>query len=183
MSIIKKLYYKIRKPKSLKDELIERGLTIGKNLECYSWEGIDSNWPWLITIGDNVTISSNVNILAHDSSTNKVGCHTKIGLVSIGNNVFVGAKSLILCNVHIGSNVIIGGGSIVTHNIPDNCVVAGNPARIICSIDDKRTKEEKLLESHHYYNELQWYEWKYTDKEHREYMRKKLEENDGIGYV
>lgn len=83
----------------------KRGLSIGENVECYSIDGIDSLFPWLITIGNNVTISTNVQILTHDSSTFFVGAHTRVGEVNIGNNVFIGTKSIILPNVSIGDNV------------------------------------------------------------------------------
>ncbi|MGO4911500.1 serine O-acetyltransferase [Leeuwenhoekiella sp. W20_SRS_FM14] len=49
----------------------------------------------------------------------------------LGNNVDVGAHVCILGNIEIGNNVKIGAGSIVVKDIPDNCVVVGNPARII----------------------------------------------------
>lgn len=49
----------------------------------------------------------------------------------IGNNVNLGANVVIIGNIHIGDNVIVGAGSVVVKDIPDNCIVAGNPARII----------------------------------------------------
>lgn len=49
----------------------------------------------------------------------------------IGNNCYFGAGSIVMGPVRIGNNVIIGAGSIVTKDIPDNCVVAGNPAKVI----------------------------------------------------
>lgn len=49
----------------------------------------------------------------------------------IGNNVSVGCNSVVLGNITIGDYVIIGAGAVVTKSIPDNCVVVGNPARII----------------------------------------------------
>lgn len=49
----------------------------------------------------------------------------------IGNNVTLGANVTIIGHVHIGNNVIVGAGSVVVKDVPDNCVVAGNPARII----------------------------------------------------
>lgn len=49
----------------------------------------------------------------------------------IGDNVTLGANVTIIGDVHIGNNVIIGAGSVVVKNVPDNCVVAGNPAKVI----------------------------------------------------
>lgn len=51
--------------------------------------------------------------------------------VTIGDNVWFGGNCVVLPGVHIGNNVVVGAGSVVTKDIPDNAVVAGNPARII----------------------------------------------------
>ncbi len=56
------------------------------------------------------------------------------GEVKIGNNVWIGDKATILGGVTIGDNVIIGANSVVTHDVPSNCVAAGNPAKIIKKI-------------------------------------------------
>lgn len=87
--------------------LINQGLQIGENLRNHSDYAFDSLFPWLISVGDNVCISSNVKILAHDTSTEYVNGYTKIGVVEIGNNVYIGYNVTILCNVRIGSDVII----------------------------------------------------------------------------
>ncbi|MBS4933937.1 MAG: hypothetical protein KH000_00615 [Coprococcus comes] len=57
------------------------------------------------------------------------------GQVEIGNNVFIGMHTTILKGVHIGNNVIIGANALVNKDIPDNCVVAGNPCRIVMSLE------------------------------------------------
>lgn len=59
---------------------------------------------------------------------------------TIGNNVSVGANAVIIGNIHIGNNVIIGAGAVVVSDVPDNCVVVGNPAKII---RQNRIKVEK----------------------------------------
>lgn len=65
----------------------------------------------------------------------------------IGNNVFIGWGCIILGNTHIGNNVIIGAGSIINKNIPDNSVVAGNPAKVICTYDYYIQKHKELFKS------------------------------------
>jgi acetyltransferase-like isoleucine patch superfamily enzyme len=66
------------------------------------------------------------------------------GKVRIGNNIFLGTYPLYSKGVH-SDNCIIGAGAVVTKDIPAGSVVAGNPARIICSIDGILSKAEKVL--------------------------------------
>jgi len=84
-----------------------------------------------ITIGNNVAISENVSIW--DSDVHKVLNNTHIVTkpIVIGNHVWIGTNSIILKGVIIGDNSIIAAGSIVTKNVPENSLVAGNPAKII----------------------------------------------------
>ena len=108
---------------------------------------IDLTRPWLVDIGNNVQITEGVTILTHgyDWSVLK-GKYGKIlgssGKVHIGNNVFIGVNSTILKGVTIGNNVIIGANSLVNKDIPDDVVVAGNPAKIIMSVDEYLKKRE-----------------------------------------
>ena len=157
------------------------GFTSGKNFQYNSGYPIDSNWPWLISVGDDVTLASNVRILAHDASTAKVGVHTKVGIVKIGSNVFIGADSIVLCNTRIGDNVIVGAGSVVTHDIPSNTVYAGNPAKFICSFEEYQRKHQENLKTHTYFKQHSWTEWADASEEEKEAMRKCLEET--FGYV
>lgn len=53
------------------------------------------------------------------------------GRPTIGDNVMIGANVIVVGGIHIGNNVTIGAGSVVVKDVPDNCVVAGNPAKII----------------------------------------------------
>lgn len=93
-----------------------------------------------IEIGNNVSITEGVTILTHgyDWSVFK-GMYGDVlgsaGHVRIGDNVFIGMNSTILKGVTIGSNVVIGANSLVNKDVPDNCVVVGNPQRVVCDID------------------------------------------------
>jgi len=91
-----------------------------------------------LTIGDNVTIASNCGIYTHDSSMYRIkhlvkdnvnGTHVERKPVIIGNNVQIGANSVVLMGVNIGDNVIIGAGSVVTQDIPSNTIAFGNPCK------------------------------------------------------
>ena len=164
------------------EDRLSRGLKVGEETYIFSWEGIDANWPWLISIGNGVTISAGVQILAHDASPTKAGCRTKLGRVSIGNNVFVGARSVILCDVTIGDNVIIGAGSVVTHDCEDNFVYAGNPARKICSMEEYRNKHEKLQDERPDLSQIRkWDDWSNALEGEKQQMIDLL--SDGCGYI
>lgn len=65
------------------------------------------------------------------------------GKVKIGSNVYIGNNSLIMPGVTVGDNVLIAAGSVVTHSVPDNVVIGGNPAHVICSFDDYYQKNQK----------------------------------------
>lgn len=162
--------------------LLSRGLKLGKNSKVCPECRIDSGWPWLITIGDDVTIAPNVTILAHDASSNVVQCGTKLGRVTIGNNVFVGTNSTILCNTRIGDNVVIGAGSLVTKDLPSNGVYAGVPAVKVATIEEYRQKNEQMRAERPHLDEIRpWYDWHNASNEEKELMKKKLE--DGLGFI
>ena len=80
--------------------------------------------PKGIYIGDYTLVTSAV-ILSHDH-VRGVKEDTKIG-----DRCFIGIRSIIMPGVTIGNDVIVGSGSIVTKDVPSNCIVAGNPARVI----------------------------------------------------
>lgn len=119
------------------------GVTVGEGCRIYI-----TNWgsePFLIKIGNKVTITSGVKILTHDGSTWLVhddngNRYQKYSPVEIGDNVFVGVNSIVMPGVRIGSRVVVGAGSVVTKDIPDNSVAVGNPARVIADFDDFENK-------------------------------------------
>lgn len=155
------------------------GFTHGANFQYNTGYPIDGNWPWLISVGDNVTLASGVKLLAHDASTTKTGVHTKIGIVQIGSNVFIGANAIVLPNVRIGDNVIIGAGSVVTRDVPSNSVYAGNPARLVCTFDEYCEKHQGNQKNHSIFCQHTWEEWPDVSERERFEMREMLKTTFG----
>ena len=135
------------------EDHINNGLIVGKNFQCGRTTKIDYTHCWHIKIGDDVTFAPDVIILAHDTSTKAVLKYTKVKNVIIGNNVFIGARAIILPGVTIEDNVIIGAGSVVSKDVKENSVVAGNPIKFICSTDDYLSKEKYKLNDNNTFDE------------------------------
>lgn len=152
MGLLKEALYRIRGDFTT-ERLISMGMKVGKNFKRLHGVILDPGHCWLIEIGDNVTMAPRVHILCHDASTKQFLGYTKIGRVTIGNNVFIGAESVVLPNVKIGNNVVIGANSTVTHDIPDNSVAIGSPARVISSLDDYLAKEKERMKTSPVYGE------------------------------
>ncbi|NKR41054.1 acyltransferase [Rhodococcus hoagii] len=93
-----------------------------------------------MTIGDRVTVSSEVLFITHDGSgwlaRDERGRRYRYARITVGSNVFIGARTTILPGVRIGDNVIVAAGSIVAKSVPDGVVVGGNPARIIGTFEE-----------------------------------------------
>jgi NDP-sugar pyrophosphorylase family protein len=104
---------------------------------------IDNLIPQFVKIGNNFISAPNSIILAHDASTFIFTNKYKVKPTVIGNNVFLGAGAIVLPGVTVGNNVVIGAGAIVTKDVPDNVVVAGNPAEIICTLSEYLKRQEK----------------------------------------
>ena len=130
------------------EELIECGMVVGENFWCGNGCKFDWSFPWLIKIGDNVTLSHDVDIITHDASLHRRLNVTKLAKVEIGNNVFVGARVTILPGVKLGDNSIIGAGSLVCKDVPADEVWAGVPAQKICTVQDyvRRTENDIIEE-------------------------------------
>ena len=145
MGLKENILAKIRGYKTV-EQLERLGFTHGKNFKMMFGVVIDWGHCFLISVGDNVTIARRCHILAHDASTQTALDHTRIAHVVIGNEVFVGAESIILPGVTIGDRVVIGAGSVVTKDLESNGVYVGNPARRVCSYDDYVDRNRKSME-------------------------------------
>lgn len=121
------------------------GVNMGENIRISGRVYFGSE-PYLVTIGNNVNLTQNVRFITHEVMHLFRGEYPGInsfGKISIGNNVVIGANALILPNVEIGNDTIIGAGSIVAKSIPDHVVAAGNPAKVIMSINEYKKRKLK----------------------------------------
>ena len=160
-AIVRSLYLK---------RLVKNGLMVG---DCFQMEkgcNIDAVCPWLIKIGDNVTFASNVCVLAHDASTKKLTGYTRVGRVSVGDNVFVGYGSIIL--------PVVGAGAVVTKDVPVGKIAAGVPAKIVGDVSELKAKAECLMSSSHAYG--QEYLRDQIDETRMNQMRAELAHSDGF---
>lgn len=117
-----------------------RGVKIGENCHISPYVLIDLLHPELITIEDNVTISSNSMIFAHINPTaneflKNHGYPRTIKPVLIKKGAVISVGCIIIAGVTIGENSIVGAGSVVSQDVPDYCVVVGNPARVVKKIE------------------------------------------------
>lgn len=84
-----------------------------------------------IWIGENVAISHNVTIMDSDAHEIVGNEHAKTQPVRIGNHVWIGSGAKILKGVTIGNGAVIAAGAVVTRNVPERCMAAGIPAKVI----------------------------------------------------
>lgn len=160
------------------------GLSFGSGLYIGAHVTIDSTHRHLVTIGDNVTIADRVHILAHDASTKRTLGFTRIGVVSIGNRVFVGANAIILPGVTIGDDTVIGAGSVVTHSLPAGCVATGVPARPRVRISDFITNRSAELNQVPLWESDDWIYGKGLNGQRAREMSDRLSQTDAkIGYL
>ena len=123
---------------------IKHGLHAGRDISVLGGVNFGSE-PYLITIGNNFRITG-TRFITHDGGTWAFrrkpghGNVVRYGKIKVGDDTFLGSGSIIMPGVTIGHNGVIGAGSIVTKDVPDNTVVAGIPARIVCSLEEYEQK-------------------------------------------
>ena len=127
------------------DNARKNGAVIGKNCKVNGNASFGSE-PWLITLGDHVELSNDVQLITHDGATwvfrdqERYKDVIRYGKINIKDNCFIGARSTILPGVTIGPNSIVGACSLVRKDVEPNSVYAGVPAKRICSVEEYAEK-------------------------------------------
>lgn len=118
------------------------GVKIGEDCRLLCDSGAYGTEPYLITLGDHVTITSGVRFITHDGGLwvfrQEFPDIEVFGPITIGNNVFVGVNAILMPGVTVGDNCVIGSGAVVTRDIPPDSVAVGIPARVIKTLNEYR---------------------------------------------
>jgi maltose O-acetyltransferase len=153
---------------------IANGLTLGKNVTIMPGAFIDPRYSFLISIGNNCSLSNGVIIVAHDAAPFKfTNGYTRLGKVVIKDNCYIGTNAIILPGVTIGPNVLIAAGSVVNKNIPPNSCVAGVPARVYSNFDEFIKNHEDIIRSRPSYD---YKDFNSPSNEFKEKIKKLLDE-------
>ena len=161
-NLVSRIALRIIYPESYSSEVLinslrRRGSKIGRCVKFFHpyTNFVDPTRPYLLEIKDYAKITRGVVILCHDFSfsvfrrvfhDNMNECS---GKTIIGKNNFIGMGALIMPGVQLGDNVVVGSGAVVTKSFPDNVVIAGNPAKIICTLEAfyKKRKDRFLSDA------------------------------------
>lgn len=102
------------------------GMHLGEGVKIAMKAHLDKNVnPRGIYIGDRTWVLNGAFVMAHDY------CRSIKADTRIGHDCVIGINSVIMPGITIGDEVVVGAGSIVTKDIPSNCIVAGNPAKVL----------------------------------------------------
>ena len=111
-----------------------QNVCVGENVSIN--DGVYINGLGGIVLGNNVSISAGAMIISTTLDPNSLMKKKHVNKsIKIGDHVQIGAGVIVLPGIEVGNNVMIGAGAVVTKNIESNCVVVGNPARVLRKIE------------------------------------------------
>ena len=129
-----------RSERPILDFYRRRGIKVGDN--CLICSYLMTKEPYLLEIGNNVIVSTNVSFITHDRSPkNYNGWGDLFGRIKVGDNCFIGENAIILYGVELGKNTLVAAGSVVTKSfLEGGVVIGGNPAKVIGKWEDMNIK-------------------------------------------
>lgn len=141
MGFLSDFYWRFQNPEK---QARHYGVTIGENclIATRRW----SSEPYLITIGNHVQVTEDVWFHTHGGGNTirfEVPDYDSFGKITIQDWAYIGSGSHILPGVTIGEGALVAAGSIVTKSVPPHTVVGGNPARVICAVEEYKKKNLK----------------------------------------
>lgn len=99
-----------------------------------------------IIVEEGVAITRSVIVLSHDATAVRIDSNNVGEYVTVlKKNSFIGMASIIMPGVVVGENSIVGAGSVVVNDVPENTIVAGNPAKVIKVYDEKTKSWRKVM--------------------------------------
>jgi len=121
------------------------GMQIGAGVNLPSSTFIDTSHCFLISIGDWCGFGEECVLLAHDGQFDEFLDAGRIGRIVIHPHSHLGARTIVLAGVEIGPRTLVGAGSVVTKSLPPDSVCAGNPARVLATLDEYLQKHREAL--------------------------------------
>src|SRR5207249_12016194 len=128
-------------------KLCEDGMHLGADVWLPDSTWIDPDYCFLFSIGDNCGFGAECLILAHDAQMDEFIDAARIGRVIIHPSSHIGARTVILPGVEIGPRTIVWANSVVSKSLPPNTVCAGNPAKVLYSLDEYLAKHKSQMEN------------------------------------
>jgi acetyltransferase-like isoleucine patch superfamily enzyme len=130
-----------------------KGVKIGEGCQILNRADDFGSEPWLVEIGNRVTITRGVIFVTHDGSSrlfrqripNGSRFGNRFGRILIHDECFIGVNTVIMPDVEIGPNSIVGVGSVVNKNVPPGMVYAGVPAKPICTLEEYIENYQKKM--------------------------------------
>ena len=120
---------------------VRNGLQLGKDSQVLEPAGLGTE-PFLISIGNHVSVAGGVRFITHDGSTwvyrvqEKYKGMVRYGRITIHDNCMIGQNAILLPGISIGPNAIVAAGAVVVQDVKPGTVVRGNPAREVAKVAD-----------------------------------------------
>jgi maltose O-acetyltransferase len=125
--------------------LRDQGMHIGDDVWLPASTWIDTAHCHLISVGDHTGFGEDCMLLAHDAQMDEYLDAARIGRVVIRESCHIGARCVVLPGVELGPRTIVGANSVISRSLPGDSVCAGNPAKVLCSLDEYLERHRQRL--------------------------------------